>query len=412
MEKLTERSRTVPRSLPLVFAILALCGLLSALGCTEKQALEPITLTMWLDASDGELEFYKSAAGEYGKANPRVSVEFVSTTFADLKPKLLGRPLSATAPDIVFLVHDWIGELATKKVLRPLAKPKEVQLEQSVQGLTYEDSLYALPMSFGVVSLIYNRALVKKAPQNFVELVAMARRLKSTKNVIPLLYDNKNFYYHAPFFFGFGAKLFDEKGRCSLSSPEAIESINFSLNLERDEIVPLKANHSAMVNMFCSGQVAMIITGPWDWVRIKQSGVEAAVAPLPLLPKGQKPKPFIGIHGFAITSSSQQAEQARKFIDFLTSPKIQRRALDKLGRMPTAISIYGDATIPKPAQVFFAQAQEAISMPNGPEMVQVWQQMNWAMARCFTRKETPEVILRKVSTTIDAMSAKSRGRIP
>ena len=391
---------------------MVLCGFLSGLGCSEKKVQEPISLTLWLDATDGELEFFKCAAGEYGKSHPNVSVEFQSTSFSDLKPKLLGRPLSATKPDIVFLVHDWIGELATKKILRPLDKPREEQLEQTVQGLTYEGSLYALPMSFGVVALLYNRAFVQKPPKNFVELIALGRRLATTKEVIPLLFDNKNFYYHAPFFFGFGAKLFDEKGRCTLSSQEAIESINFSMNLERDGIVPPKANHSAMVNLFCSGQVAMIITGPWDWERIKASGIEASVALLPLLPKGQKPKPFVGIHGFAITQSSQQPEEARKFLDFLTSKEIQRRALDELGRMPAAISIYSDSSIPKPAQAFYAQARDAVSMPNGPEMVQVWQQMNWAMARCFTRQELPEATLRRVSATIDSMSAKSRGRIP
>ncbi len=383
------------------------------LGCLEgPKTVKPVNLTIWLDASDGELEFYKCAVGEYQKKHALVTVDFVSTTFADLKPKLLGRPVSATKPDVVFLVHDWIGELATKKVLRPLRKPNEEQLLQGVEGLTYNGSLYGLPMSFGVVALIYNRKLVKTQPKNFVELISMGRRLAATKKIIPFLYDNKNFYYHAPFFFGFGAQLFDQKGRCTLSSAEAINSVDFALNLERDGIVPLKANHSAMVNLFCSGKVAMIMTGPWDWERIKQSGVEASVAPLPLLPKGQKTKPFVGINGFAITRSSQEPEEARKLIDFFTSLPIQRRALDRLGRMPTAVKVYEDKTIPQRAQVFYRQAKSAISMPNGPEMAQVWQQMNWALSRSFTRKELPDVILRKVSTAVEGISAKSRGHIP
>ena len=285
-------------------------------------------------------------------------------------------------------------------------------LEQSLEALTYEGELYGLPLSFNVIALVCNGALVKTPPANFVELIALGRRLNATKGIVPLLYDNRNFYYHAPFFFGYGASLFDRDGKCVVDSRESIASVEFSMGLERDGIVAPRANHSAVLNLFCSGRVAMVITGPWDLERMKSCGIDVKVAPIPRLARGELARPFLGVKAIALTSFSRHPNEARAFMQHLVSTSAQSRAMEELSLLPCAIEVYESRAVDGNSDAFLRQAKRSVAMPNGEEMAEVWQQMNWALDRCFAREEEPEFFLQQVSNLIDAHISRRKGRMP
>ena len=103
-------------------------GLLGGMACLDEapspgESKEPITLEVELNASERELEFFKSLAGEYCKQHPEVKIEWSTEAFEKLKPKLLARDLSARGPDIVFIVNDWIGELVEGEIIESLSPP-------------------------------------------------------------------------------------------------------------------------------------------------------------------------------------------------------------------------------------------------------------------------------------------------
>jgi len=432
-----------------VVGFVAVCFVV--VGCDEAPPppVQPTTLTVWLDASEAELEFFKGVAAELAGRCGDVRLELTAQPFAALKPKFLGRPAGATEPDILYLVNDWVGELAGAGMLAALEPPDHAVLPQTLEGLTYRGRLYALPKSFGVVALVYNRDLIKKPPATFDEVAALAGRHDQAVRgdqagrgeVWPLLYDNKNFFYHAPFFFGFGATLFDGEGRASVGSKAAIDSLKYVVQFETDRVVPPKANHAAAVNLFCAGKVGAILTGPWDTERIRASGVPAEVALLPDLPGGRRSRPFVGIHGFAVASGCRHPELARRAIDELTSVAVQRRALAELGRLSVATAVYEDLrkasgdggvrhaqaagqpsagrspagrspAVERDAQVFYEQARLGFPMPNGPEMTEVWQYMQWVLTRSFAEPGAVEDTVRQAVEAIDKRGQGTEGRVP
>ena len=78
------------------------------------------------------------------------------------------------------------------------------------------------------------------------------------------------------------------------------------------------------------------------------------------------PKPMLGSWLVAVPEASERKETARSFIDFLTSPAMQKRLALEVGTPPTRASVYADPEVISayrwyPAQV--AALQEAQPRP-------------------------------------------------
>jgi arabinogalactan oligomer/maltooligosaccharide transport system substrate-binding protein len=360
-----------------VLTFLPCCLLLVACRPADRA---PSALNIWLDSNEKEMKFFKAVARSFESQNPQIKVKLRFMPFSDLKPRYSGEAREPGAPELIYLMNDWVGELAQQKLLKPLNQNLDQFVPFSREGLSYQGQIYAMPFVFQVAALIRNTRLIPKPSSNW-------KTFTKKSGHYPLMYDNRNFYFHALFFHAFGGTLFDAKGQLALRREPLLASIRFALALEKNGGVPPKSSASATLNLFSAGQTAQIISGPWSLAAPLQNRVPLAVSTLPPISATQVPRPFIGIKGFGLNPWGKASEAAEKWLAFVAQQEVQALALRELDNLPVLASLYQNHSLAEHQRQFYQQAQTGVPMPNSPLMKYVWQEMNWLLAQAF---ESPE----------------------
>lgn len=349
-------------------------------GCA-KNTSQQIDLTIWLDTNEKEMFFFKQMLHQVEAAYPHYRLKLRFISFDDLKPRFQGQVGETREPDILYMMNDWVGELAEQNLLRPLSYQPEGLGPQALQSMTYQDKLYGAPFVFQAIALVYNRKLLTKAPINMSEMLALAHKPHPPEQHI-LLYDQRNFYYHAPWFHACGGKLFNDKGRFALKAEPLLKSLKWAYALQKNKIVHPGSSYSVMANLFAAGQSQMMITGPWSLGLMEENKLDFAVAPLPHNDCQGIPQPFIGVKGFGVNRMSKYPKEAETVIRYFTSLQTQQQVLSKLDNLPVHQDVYRNTLKPY-QQVFYQQLQTGVPMPNHPMMKDVWQEMNWLLSQVF-----------------------------
>lgn len=363
---------------------LSVLAMLLGLGACAPAASRRISLTLWLDTNDKEMKFFKNLAHQVEEKFPRLRLKLRFVNFDDLKPRFQGQVGETREPDILYMMNDWIGELVEQNLLRPLSITPEGVVPQALTSMSYQHKLYGVPFVLQTLGLVYNRKLVSQAPASEQALIALAHR-PHPKDRYTLLYDQRNFYYHAPWFHACGGKLFDASGHLALEPEPLRRSLRWARDLQREGVVPPGSSYSVMVNLFSTGQAATIVTGPWSIAMLEENELDYGVAPLPKGPCEGEPRPFIGVKGFGLNRLGAHPEEAEQVLSFFTSHAVQEQVLHELDNLPVRADAYTGEL--KPAQKTFYQLLDAgVPMPNSPMMKYVWQEMNWLLGQVFDQQ--------------------------
>ncbi|MBF2055316.1 MAG: extracellular solute-binding protein [Candidatus Sericytochromatia bacterium] len=363
---------TPSRLLPLTMSVL-----LSLSACATERS-KVISLSLWLDTHERESLFFKGLIARMEKDLPHIRLRLRFMPFEDLKPRFLGQVGETREPDIVYMMNDWVGELAEQQVLRPIAQPLNDILPAAASSMQYQGQNYGVPFVFQTIALLYNRDLIDQPPHHFQELKPRA----TDSGVYPLIYDQRNFYYHAPWFHACGGQLFDANGRFVLKREPLRRSLQDAYALQQGQIVPAGASYSVMLNLFAAGQSQLMISGPWSMGLLQENKLSYGVAPLPRNSCSETPRSFIGVKGFGVNRLSRHPEAVEEVIAYLTSAESQQQALKALDNLPVHQRVYQQPLEPA-QQGFYAQLQHGVPLPNHPMMKDVWQEMNWLLGQVF-----------------------------
>lgn len=355
-----------------------LLGFLAACSANHSRR---VPLTIWLDTNDKEMVFFKQLAARVEETYPQVRLKLRFVSFDDLKPRFQGQVGETREPDILYMMNDWVGELVEQNLLRPLSKSPQGVLPQALQSMTYKGQLYGSPFVLQTIGLVYNQKLVKSPPADTRSLLALHKQAHP-KDRYTLLYDQRNFYYHAPWFFACGGQIFDQHEQLAIQPEPLQRSLRWARSLQNQGVVPKGSSYSVMVNLFSAGQSDLMITGPWSMSMVEENNLKYAVAALPRGDCPEQPRPFIGVKGFGLNRLSDYPAEAEQVIQFLSSPEVQAEVLKQLDNLPVRPDIYTQTLSPA-KQVFYAQLKQGVAMPNHPVMKHVWQEMNWLLGQVF-----------------------------
>lgn len=287
-----------------------------------------------------------------------------------------------------------------KKLLHELQGDYSRFIPLTVESMKYKGRLFALPRNFEVITLFYNKKLVPRPPADLKSLIAISEHLRG-KGIYGLMYDHTNFYYHAPWFYAYGGKIFNEQGDLLIGKNRGIESFRLVYDLQKKyRVLPEKSSQSAMINLFAAGQAGMVITGPWSLGEIEKNRISYGVSLLPLLEKGKRPQPFIGVKGYAVTSRSKHPREASEFVEYLTGYQPEKMAMTELGVLPSIQEIYTKEKLPESIRGFYEQAKYGTLMPTYPEMKYIWQEYNWALSQIFSSGEPVDKILAQAEKAV------------
>jgi ABC-type glycerol-3-phosphate transport system substrate-binding protein len=299
----------------------------------------------------------------FEKKHPNIMVVNKKTTFDDYNKQLPLQLASNSSPDLALI--NFVGNMAKDKLLLPLNPYKKLygwdkvyspgelgdySMQDNLVGAGGSD-LVALPTSFYLVGVYYNKALAKQAgisipPTSYEDFVSDLAKAKSA-GLLPLQLGNAQ--GHAFFtiqeigqsidgadkardwVWGKSGNTFDtagnRKGVQSLVEWNKVGYIPSSTEVNGTDLADA-------VGKFTSGKGTFFVDGNWDGATIaKAMGDNVGFFTFP----GQKATGAGGSAAYAISARSKHPNAAAAFLDFFQSAEASQAEFDS-GFLPKNVS--------------------------------------------------------------------------
>jgi multiple sugar transport system substrate-binding protein len=318
-----------------------------------------LTYRLW---DDQQKAGYEKVMAAFEKADPGVHVKIELLPYDQYWTKMTADAVAGTAPDVFWMQTSQFPEFVTKGVLADVGS---LNLDTGkynatvVQAYTYKGKLYGVPKDFGIVGLLYNKDLFKKAgvtmpdtltwaPDGSGTLLSTARRLTvDGKGRHP---GDQGFDAGQVKQYGFaswdhyqtqwmnwvssnGGKLVDKPfGKYTFNDGASVQALQFGVDLvNKYHVAPPAAQTnppSDKINeMFKRGQVAMFPANNALLPFVAPgAGFTIGIAPMPAGPAGR----VVNVNGLseAVYARSRHKDAAMKLARFLSGAEAQKIMAD------------------------------------------------------------------------------------
>lgn len=271
------------------------------LSACSKNTCEEITFSSW--GSITETTILNRLIKDFERENPEIKINFLHIP-QNYFQKIHLLFTASQEPDVIFINNLNLPVYASK--LEPLDNivNKGDYYPQSLEALSYEGHLYAIPRDVSNLVFYCNKNLlsVKNNNWNFSEFKKELDQY-SNKNSWVIGFE-PDVYYAIPYIMAFGGKITDDKP----------QGLNFYKNLE-GHYAPLRSEvgSSTLAQMFLDKKIALYMSGRWMYPKISEKAdFEWEVLPFP-------EKTSLDASGWAISKTSMHKESAEKFIKFMAS---------------------------------------------------------------------------------------------
>ncbi len=311
-------------------------------------------------------------------------VELLAIPYDALASKLSSAIPHGVGPDVFIFAHERLRSFQRLEMVAPAEGfiDRSAYFPNALQAIELDGKIFGYPLSLKCLALYVNNTLVPKPPTNTDEWRAQLKALsKPSENRFGLAYESGDFYFHAPFLFGFGGRLFDDSGKAQLETPALAQSLSFVKQLQDEQLMPQEASSALVKSLFNDGRAAMTVSGPWFAGEISPS-ISYSVVPLPQVSATGLPmRPFLGVEAAFVSARSDQPQTAQAFAKFLSLGEAAKiRAL--IGRqVPASVQTHQDPQVSADPLLaaFRDAAAQATPMPNTLEMARVWEPMKLAL---------------------------------
>lgn len=391
----------------LLIAAMALAACKPAAEATTEateavEVTEPVTITIWHQWDGTYLDAIQAAFDGYTAEHPNVTIDLSKPE--DVASALNVAIPAGEGPDIIGWANDKIGEQALAGNIVDLnslgvdqAFLDSTYEPAAVNGVVWQDKIWALPESQEAIALVYNKDVVTDEylptdPMDFEALYAKAEQFKAdTGNTLVCNqgFGGSDAYHMAPVYFGFGVpEYIDDEGNVYMNTPEAIKAGEW---LKKFATVSLSENsYDICKAALAEGKVGMWWTGPWAIAGVEEDGVNWGIASMG--------RPFVGIKSLMITKNAVDrgtAEVALDIIKYFTSTEVQKTVALANKTIPANTAALADpevAALPSLAG-FGASANLGIPMANTPFAGAQWGPIGDASAAIWTGAQEPQAAL-------------------
>jgi multiple sugar transport system substrate-binding protein len=296
----------------------------------KNDSKEKINLTFWDMHDTKEKEFFEGLVNEYNSIQDEVEIEYSTHNQGDYTTTILPTAFANDAgPDIYMISPGDFMKFADAGIMEDLtpyfpAGAKEDFLPASLDAVTVNGEILALPYELELLGLYYNSEMLENAnvavPQTWEELQEAARILTTDKIAGLVLPPDKGPYFNFiwyPFLWQLGGDVLSADGsKSTFNSPEAAQALEFWGSFFKEGSSPAKLQQGPWeIAHLGEGTAAMQVIGTWAIKAIEEqfSDVPIEVAPLPI-PAGGKPATDAGGWKLAVNGESDHAAEAAAFV--------------------------------------------------------------------------------------------------
>jgi multiple sugar transport system substrate-binding protein len=301
----------------------------------------------------------KLSVDHWNDGNHGQKVEFIELpTAADGQHSQLVAKLQAESNeyDVIGLDVTWTAQFAREGYILPLTSVgKRLGIERflpaALETGRFQRELWAVPLHTNVGVLYYRTDLVKLPPGDWAGLRQQARRLVLEAGIDGLV---GQFDHYEGLTVNVSEAVWGHKGalvegnRVTVDRPEAVDGLDFLTTALREGWIPREAlayDEERSRRRFQDGKAAFLRNWPYAYALLDQEDSRVrgsfGVAPLP----GPN---ALGGANLAITKSCANRETALRFIEFLTSDKVQQAAFAAGGQQPSITSVYTRPNVEDP----------------------------------------------------------------
>ena len=307
---------------------------------TSGASNEPITITFDQFSGSGDNEqFLKKMIENYEKDNPNVKIKMQSYGYNDYFTQLTTKVAGGKAADVFELNYENFVSYAKKGALMPIddiIKSNNIDTsiynQPALKAFNADGKQYGVPNSFSTVLLIYNKDLFDKAKVDYpTDDWTWNDAMNAAKKIRAL--DKNTYGYYQPLSYNEfdkvaqqnGGNLISEDGKSfTMDTPENVEALKYMVDMQNKiNVMPTPTQLERVPNadwdLFKSGRLGMIVTGCWsfpDFTRDCDFNWDAVVEP----GNKQKATHFFS-NGYVINKNSKVANEAAKFITYISSNK-------------------------------------------------------------------------------------------
>jgi maltose-binding protein MalE len=335
-------------------------------------------VTVWHSYGGLERAALEDLAARWTADHPAQPIHLVAVPYKAFADKLTSAIPNGNGPDLFIYSHDRIGDWALGGVIESVGFWVDDALADRYAGdaiaaMAFRGELYGLPLAVKSLVLFYRTDLVATPPASTDELLAMAPALHA-RGVYPFAYANVDLYGHAPWLYGMGGRVLDDRGLPDLATPEGVAAAELARSFVTAHAVPPDASGALVASLFNKQKAAMAMSGPW-FVGDIDPGVPWRVTALPVVSAtGRRAAPFLGAEGILMSARARDKAAAFAVMDYLAGDAAAAaRATTARQVVPNLAAWTDPALAGDPVMAAFrAQLEHTGPMPSEPAMRLVW----------------------------------------
>jgi multiple sugar transport system substrate-binding protein len=355
---------------------------------------DKIVLKFWAMGLEGET--VSKLIPEFEKNNPGVKVIVQQIPWTAAHEKMITAFASETLPDVFQLGNTWVPEFRALGAISPLNEfingSNIIADSNYFSGIwdtnVLDSTVFGIPWYVDTRLLFYRKDILesighKNAPKTWDELYDVSVKIKNKFN-------DKNKYAFfiptnewAPFIiFGLqnGAGLLKNNDSYGNFSDRLFrESFDYLAKFYYEGLAPIDLQQVLnLYQAFAEGYFSLYITGPWN-VSEMQKRLPAELqdkwmtAPLPSPDSNYPGYSLAGGASLVLNKKSPNKYYAWKWIEFLSTKKIQLEFYNLVSSLPAVKSVWKDSTFTKNKYMtaFYDQLQKTKPTPKIPEWEQI-----------------------------------------
>ncbi len=317
------------------------------------------SIQIWEGWTGAEAKTFTKLVNEYEKQNPGDKISSLYVDNDDTLQKVTTAVRGGSPPDIAYLYGSWAPNVATI--------PQVVDLTQVVKrsGVNWNDfyvgerdvatvngKVIGIPALVDNLAVVYNKKLFAAAGlqppsanwtwDDFVadaqKLTVASRKQYGTAYVTPGTEDTV-WHWEALLWEAGGQILNSGNTKAAFNSPAGLTSLNTLKTLAANKSMYFDPTDQAYENVFNSGKIGMLVTGPWDLSTFPN--VQYGVQVMPTYPGSSGGHQTIsGPDNWVVfNNGSAKTAAAEKFLLWLTAPAQVKTWSLATGDLPTRTSV-------------------------------------------------------------------------
>lgn len=379
-------------------------------GAMSVSAADDITLWYYWE-TEGHQKALDEMIATYNESQDAYNLTAKYVPFADFKKQLSIGASASELPDLVILDSPDHASYASMGIFADLTGKFDVSTyyEGPVASATLDDTLYGVPFGCNCLALYYNEDMFEAAgitevPTTWDELKEAAEKLTSD-NVTGLAFcsvqNEEGTFNFVPWLWSTGATSYE------INSENGIRALSFVKDLIDSGVMSKECinwTQGDVMNQFISGNVAMMINGPWQIPTMREEAPELNYN-VALIPMDAEYASVIGGENYAVVSGGNE-DGALDFLTYATQEEQVIFMMTQMGYISADKEIAaaqftdeGDAIYKKfVEQMEYAQARGPL-----PEWPEVSDAISLAFNEVMTGSASPEDAATEAQATIDSI---------